>query len=78
MFMNVMLFFKDKFQQVGVHPWDINSLQDIQKLPLMNKEDFRKEYPLGMCCVEKNIYSEMHMSSGSTGTPVVLPYPEMI
>ncbi len=67
-------FFKEKLQQVGAHPWDINSLQDIQKLPLMNKEDFRKEYPLGMCCVEKKHISEMHMSSGSTGTPVVMPY----
>jgi phenylacetate-CoA ligase len=67
-------FFKKKFQEAGVFPWDINSLEDIQKLPIMSKEDFRKEYPLGMCCVEKKNILEMHMSSGSTGTPVVMPY----
>ena len=40
----------------------------------MGKEDFRREYPLGMCCVEREELAEMHMSSGSTGTPVVMPY----
>jgi phenylacetate-CoA ligase len=62
------------FDKRGVKPQDIQSLQDIGKLPMMNKETFRVHYPMGMCCVPVNALAEMHMSSGSTGTPVVMPY----
>ena len=65
---------RSMFDQRGVRPDDIHSLQDISKLPLMNKETFRVNYPLTMCCVPVNTLAEMHMSSGSTGTPVVMPY----
>ncbi|NLF21863.1 MAG: phenylacetate--CoA ligase [Lentisphaerae bacterium] len=40
----------------------------------MSKDDFRREYPLGLSCVPPRAIAEMHMSSGSTGTPVVMPY----
>ncbi len=40
----------------------------------MSKEDFRVQYPLGMLCAEREDLREMHMSSGSTGTPVVMAY----
>ncbi|MBN2512170.1 MAG: phenylacetate--CoA ligase [Sedimentisphaerales bacterium] len=62
------------FEARGIGPGDIRSVEDIVKLPLMNKESFRMHYPLGMCCAEPNALAEMHMSSGSTGTPVVMPY----
>jgi phenylacetate-CoA ligase len=62
------------FDKRGVKPDDIQSLQDIRKLPMMNKETFRVHYPMAMCCVPVNTLAEMHMSSGSTGTPVVMPY----
>ena len=42
----------------------------------MSKEDFRVQYPLGMLCAEPGDLREMHMSSGSTGTPVVMAYTE--
>lgn len=62
------------FDVRGVSAEDIRSLEDIHKLPLMNKESFRVHYPLAMCCVDPRMLAEMHMSSGSTGTPVVMPY----
>jgi phenylacetate-CoA ligase len=65
---------KKRFDAAGVHPDDIKTLDDISKLPLMTKEDFRLSYPLGFCCVKESQVAEMHMSSGSTGTPVVMPY----
>lgn len=64
------------FDKRGVAPADIRTLEDIAKLPLMNKETFREHYPLAMCCVPVHSLAEMHMSSGSTGTPVVMPYTE--
>jgi len=51
-------------------------LEDLGSLPLMSKEDFRVQYPLGMLCVDQREVREMHMSSGSTGTPVVMAYTE--
>jgi phenylacetate-CoA ligase len=66
--------YKKLFDTKGVHPKDIKTLADIEKLPFTNKESFREGYPLNLCCVEKNQLAEMHMSSGSTGTPVVMPY----
>ncbi len=67
-------FFKNKFSQAGLDPNAIRGLEDLPALPMMSKDDFRTEYPLGMCCVDKKRIAEMHMSSGSTGTPVVMPY----
>ncbi len=67
--------FRSRMNAAGLQSGaDFNGVADLQKLPFMSKEDFRREYPLGMCCVEKNTIREMHMSSGSTGTPVVMAY----
>ncbi|MCE5340357.1 MAG: phenylacetate--CoA ligase [Planctomycetaceae bacterium] len=66
--------YKKMFDAKGVHPKDIKTLEDIEKLPFTNKETFRESYPINLCCVDKSQLAEMHMSSGSTGTPVVMPY----
>ncbi len=65
---------RDQMNQRGVDPAAIQSVEDIGALPLMNKDLFRECYPLALCCVAPNQLAEMHMSSGSTGTPVVMPY----
>ncbi len=65
---------RKRFDDAGVRPEDIKALDDLPKLPFMGKEVFRKNYPLGLICVESRQIIEMHMSSGSTGTPVVMPY----
>jgi len=62
------------FDARGVRPEDIRSVDDVGRLPLMSKESFRVHYPLAMCCVPTDKLAEMHMSSGSTGTPVVMLY----
>jgi len=66
--------YKKMFDTKGVHPADIKTLADIEKLPFTSKETFRESYPINLCCVDKSQLAEMHMSSGSTGTPVVMPY----
>ena len=55
-------------------PEDFQSLDDLKHLPFMTKEDFREAYPLKMNCVPRGDLREFHMSSGSTGTPVVMAY----
>lgn len=65
---------RSRLDAAGVHPEAIRSLEDLRHLPMMDKEVLRVEYPLGLCCVPQNQLAEMHMSSGSTGTPIVMPY----
>ncbi|HEY3376276.1 MAG TPA: phenylacetate--CoA ligase [Armatimonadota bacterium] len=65
---------RQRLAQVGVAPEDIRALSDLNGLPLMSKEDLRQHYPLQLACVAKAQIVGMHMSSGSTGTPVVMPY----
>ena len=44
-------FYRAKFDEIGVHPDDIRSLDDVKKLPLTSKEDLRQNYPFGMFAV---------------------------
>ena len=67
-------YFRSKLDQAGVKPGDIRSVEDLHLLPFMSKEDFRINYPLGMNTVPESELREFHMSSGSTGTPVVMAY----
>ncbi len=65
---------RTRFQQAGIAPRDIQNLGDLRRVPLMCKADFRTAYPLALSCVDPRTIVEMHMSSGSTGVPVVMPY----
>lgn len=67
-------FFNARFKDAGVEPRRFRGIEDLHSLPFMGKDDFRSQYPLGMSCVDKSNLVEMHMSSGSTGTPVVMAY----
>jgi len=57
-----------------VAPDDIRTAEDVVKLPMTNKDLLRTSYPMKLACVPRDQIVEMHMSSGSTGTPVVMPY----
>lgn len=67
-------WYRTVLDQHGVVPADVRCAADVVKLPFMNKDSFRANYPLGLSCVERSQLREFHMSSGSTGTPVVMPY----
>ena len=69
-------YYHQRFYEAGITPHDIAGLDDIAKVPMISKADFRDTYPLGMCCVPKQEIREMHMSSGTSGIPVVMPYTE--
>ncbi|MHB9130566.1 MAG: phenylacetate--CoA ligase family protein [Armatimonadota bacterium] len=66
--------YRAKMDMAGIKPADIELLEDLRHLPFISKEDFRFGYPLAMLCVDRSELREMHMSSGSTGTPVVMAY----
>ena len=68
-------FYRSRLMAAGISsPEDVSSLDDLPKLPFLTKDDFRDAYPLKMSCVDRSELREFHMSSGSTGTPVVMAY----
>ncbi|SDK64292.1 phenylacetate-CoA ligase [Cryobacterium psychrotolerans] len=70
---NVPLYTR-KFDEVGVHPDDIRTLDDVNKLPFTTKEDLRVSYPFGMFAVPMDQVARIHTSSGTTGLPTVVGY----
>lgn len=71
---NTVSFYKEKLDKAGVKPSDIKCLADISKLPFTTKTDLRDTYPYGLLAVPQSEIVEIHMSSGTTGTPVVDAY----
>jgi len=67
-------FYRSKLDAAGVKPADIKTLADIAKLPFTSKDDLRDTYPYGLLAVPQAEVVEIHMSSGTTGTPVVDAY----
>ncbi|MDO4576227.1 MAG: phenylacetate--CoA ligase [Planctomycetia bacterium] len=66
--------FRKRLEEAGVHPDTFRGLEELEKIPTMNKKEFREHFPLGMCCVDEREIREVHQSSGTSGTPVVMPY----
>ena len=69
-------FYKQKFDELGIAPDDIKTLEDIQKLPFTKKQDLRDNYPFGLFTVPMNEVVRIHSSSGTTGKPTVVGYTE--
>ena len=65
-------FYKSRFE--GINLSDIRSMEDFEKLPFTGKEDLRDAYPLGLQAVPDEKIIRIHSSSGTTGTPVIIPY----
>ncbi|MBI4590859.1 MAG: phenylacetate--CoA ligase [Candidatus Rokubacteria bacterium] len=58
----------------GVEPGDIRSLKDWERLPFLTKEELRDAYPFGLACAPRAEFLRIHMSSGTTGNPILNPY----
>ncbi len=67
-------FYKKAFDEKGVKPGDIKSLQDLHKLPFTMKQDLRDNYPFGMFATPLENVVRIHASSGTTGKPTVVGY----
>src|SRR5205809_5661231 len=58
----------------GAQPEDIRRLEDWRRLPLLTKAELRDAYPFGLACGREQGYRRVHMSSGTTGNPILNPY----
>ena len=56
------------------HPDDLRRVDDWQRLPFLTKEALRDAYPFGLACGGDEGYARVHMSSGTTGNPILNPY----
>lgn len=65
-------FYKKRFEEYGLKPEDIRSLEDLRKIPFTTKQDLRDNYPFGMSVVPLEQVVRLHSSSGTTGTPTVI------
>ena len=67
-------FYKRKFDEMGIKPEDIKSIDDLSKLPFTLKTDLRDNYPYNLFAVPKEELVRIHASSGTTGKPTVVGY----
>jgi phenylacetate-CoA ligase len=67
-------FYRQLYARAGVSADDIQSLDDIAKLPFTNKQDLRDGYPFGMLAVPVGELKQTHATSGTTGKMTVTGY----
>ncbi|MBP2144178.1 phenylacetate-CoA ligase [Methanococcus voltae] len=67
-------FYRNKMQELGVYPEDIEGIDDIVKLPFTTKQDLRDNYPFGIFASPMEDIVRVHASSGTTGKPTVVGY----
>jgi phenylacetate-CoA ligase len=69
---NNVPYWHEKFKKVGLKPSDINTVEDLNKLPIVNKGEFRKNISQMMSTrFDKNRLKKV-FTSGSTGQPLTL------
>ena len=67
-------FYRAKLQARNITPDDINSIDDIVKLPFTTKQDLRDNYPFGLQAAPRSEIIRVHASSGTTGNPTIVGY----
>jgi len=66
--------FRSRMDERGLVPDDIRILDDIAKLPFTVKNDLRDTYPFGLFASPMKDVVRLHVSSGTTGKPIVVAY----
>ena len=67
-------FYRKRFDEAGIKPADVRSLEDLKRLPFTVKQDLRNNYPFGTFAVPRDNIARIHASSGTTGQAVVVGY----
>lgn len=65
-------FYGKRLEEAGIS--QVASQEEFLKLPFSQKQDLRDAYPLGLMAVPEEEVVRIHSSSGTTGTPVIIPY----
>ena len=65
-------FYQQSFNEAGVVPDDLQTLEDLERLPFVVKQDMRDAYPFGLFAVPQKDVARIHASSGTTGQATVV------
>lgn len=71
--------YRRKYDEAGFEPGDLKTWEDIGKVPMLQKDDYRsaqakEPWPYGdSLCVPLEKVTEYHQTSGTTGQPVYQP-----
>ena len=65
-------FYGRKLKEQGIT--GVRTEEEFRQLPFSHKQDLRDAYPLGLQAVPDEEIVRIHSSSGTTGTPVIIPY----
>jgi phenylacetate-CoA ligase len=66
--------FRQRMQSRKLAPADIQTLDDVARLPFTTKADLRDTYPFGLFATPLRDVVRVHASSGTTGKPIVVAY----
>ena len=66
-------YFANMYREMGIT--EIKTREDFQRLPFIDKAELRNAYPLGIQAAPDEDIVRIHSSSGTTGKPVIIPYP---
>lgn len=67
-------FYRQRMEEAGVTPEDIQSVDDLHKLPFITKDDLRDCYPYGLLATDLKNCVRIQSTSGTTGKRVVAFY----
>ena len=67
-------YYRNLMDKKGVKPEDIRGIDDLKKLPFVEKSDLRETYPYGMLAVPTDECVRIHSTSGTTGKRVIAYY----
>ena len=67
-------YYRKKMEDKGITPDDIQSVDDLHKLPFLTKDDLREAYPYGLLGMPLSECVRIHSTSGTTGKRVVAFY----
>ena len=67
-------YYRDLMDKKGVSPDDIHGIEDLYKLPFIEKSDLRETYPYGMLAVPLEDCVRIQSTSGTTGRRVIAYY----
>jgi phenylacetate-CoA ligase len=67
-------YYRGLFDSIQFVPEDLNSLEELGKLPFTTKEHIREHYPYGMFAIPLREVVRLHTSTGTGGKQVVVGY----
>jgi phenylacetate-CoA ligase len=67
-------FYRKAFDEAGVKPEDIKTLDDLRRLPFVTAADLQSGYPFPLRAVPFEDIVRIHASSGTTGKRKVMSY----